>query len=73
MNIGAGFPHEWLSRRESGILRRVDREKSLNEFADELSTSNKTVKPHKMRIMQKLNFNSNTERLHYAIDHGLEE
>jgi len=70
---GAGFPHEQLSRRESGILRRVARGKSLNEIADELSISNKTVSTHKMRIMQKMNFNSNTELLHYAIDHGLEE
>jgi DNA-binding NarL/FixJ family response regulator len=70
---GAGFPHEQLSRRESEILRRVARGKSLNEISDELSISNKTVSIHKMRIMQKMNFNSNTELLRYAIDHGLGE
>lgn len=71
--IGAGFPHEQLSRRELEILRLLARGKSLNEVADELAISNKTVSTHKMRLMQKMNFNSNTDLLRYAIDHGLVE
>lgn len=72
-SAGAGFPHEQLSKREFEILHLLARGKSLNEIADELAISNKTVSTHKMRLMQKMNFNSNTDLLRYAIDHGLVE
>ncbi|MGB9130793.1 MAG: response regulator transcription factor [Thiobacillus sp.] len=70
---GTGFPHEQLSKREFEILRLLAKGKNLNEIADELAISNKTVSTHKMRLMQKMNFNSNTELLRYAIDHSLVE
>lgn len=70
---GAGFPHEQLSKREFEILRLLAKGKNLNEIAKELAISNKTVSTHKMRLMQKMNFSSNTELLRYTIDHSLVE
>jgi DNA-binding NarL/FixJ family response regulator len=65
------FPHERLSKRELEILHLLAKGKGLNEIADELCISNKTVSTHKMRLMQKMDFNNNTELLRYALDHGL--
>lgn len=64
-------PHELLSEREFHILRLLVQGKSVNEIADELSISNKTVSTHKARLMQKLNFQNNAELVRYGIAHGL--
>jgi DNA-binding NarL/FixJ family response regulator len=45
----------------------------INEIAEELFISNKTVSTHKARLMQKLNFQNNAELVRYAADHGLVE
>jgi DNA-binding NarL/FixJ family response regulator len=65
--------HEILSERELDILRRLVHGKSVNEIADELSISNKTVSTHKARLMQKMNFHNNAELVRYAVAHGLVE
>ncbi|HXU94234.1 MAG TPA: response regulator transcription factor [Gallionella sp.] len=64
-------PHELLSEREFHILRLLVQGRSVNDIADELSISNKTVSTHKARLMQKLNFQNNAELVRYGIDHGL--
>jgi len=66
-------PHERLSERELHILKLFARGRSVNDIADELFISNKTVSTHKARLMQKLNFQSNAELVRYAADHGLIE
>lgn len=68
---GERLPHELLSEREFHILRLLVQGRSINEIADELSISNKTVSTHKARLMQKLNFQNNAELVRYGIDHGL--
>jgi DNA-binding NarL/FixJ family response regulator len=72
---GAGErqPHELLSEREFDILRSLVRGKSVNEIADELKISNKTVSTHKARLMQKMDFHNNAEMVRYAVEHGLLE
>jgi len=64
-------PHELLSERELDILRRLVRGMSVNEIADELKISNKTVSTHKARLMQKMDFHNNAELVRYAVAHGL--
>lgn len=64
-------PHEQLSNREMIIFRLFVSGKSVNQIADELSISNKTVSTHKARLMNKMGFHSNVEMLHYGIDRGL--
>jgi len=65
------LPHELLSEREYEILVHISRGKSLNEIAEQLVISNKTVSTHKMRLMQKMKFASNAELVHYAVDNDL--
>jgi DNA-binding NarL/FixJ family response regulator len=72
---GAGErqPHKLLSEREFDILRSLVHGKSVNEIADELKISNKTVSTHKARLMQKMDFHNNAEMVRYAVEHGLLE
>lgn len=72
-NAGQQSAHEQLSEREFQILRLLAKGNSINDIADELSISNKTVSTHKMRLMLKMNFNSNADLVRYAIEHGLAE
>ena len=62
---------ERLSNREFHILRLLARGMSVNDIADELAISNKTVSTHKARMMQKMNFSSNADLVRYGIEHGV--
>ena len=64
-------PHEQLSNRELIIFRLFVCGKSVNQIAEELAISNKTVSTHKARLMQKMGFQSNADMLRYGIDHAL--
>ena len=64
---------EQLSNREFHILRMLARGKSVNDIANELAISNKTVSTHKARLMQKMNFRSNAELVRFGMTHGLTE
>lgn len=70
---GQRAPHELLSEREYCVLRMLVAGKGVNEIADELAISNKTVSTHKARLMQKMNCRSNAELVRYAVAHGLIE
>lgn len=70
---GESVPHERLSERELHIMKLFAKGKGINEIAEELFISNKTVSTHKARLMQKLNFQSNAELVRYAADHSLIE
>jgi DNA-binding NarL/FixJ family response regulator len=63
--------HEQLSNRELSIFRLFVCGKTVNQIADELAISNKTVSTHKARLMQKMGFRSNADMLRYGIDHAL--
>jgi DNA-binding NarL/FixJ family response regulator len=68
---GTGKPHEQLSGREFQILCLLVRGKSVNEIAEELAISNKTVSTHKAHLMQKMGFKTNSDLLSYGLSHGL--
>jgi DNA-binding NarL/FixJ family response regulator len=70
---GESAPHERLSERELHIMKLFAKGMGINEIAAELFISNKTVSTHKARLMQKMNFKSNSELVRYAVDHGLIE
>jgi DNA-binding NarL/FixJ family response regulator len=63
--------HERLSAREFHVLSLLANGKSVNEIADQLAISNKTVSTHKARLMQKMKFRTNAELVRYGISHGL--
>jgi DNA-binding NarL/FixJ family response regulator len=63
--------HESLSDREFEIFNLLARGRSVNDIAEELVISNKTVSTHKARLMQKMNLVNNAELVRYAVAHGL--
>lgn len=67
------LPHENLSQREFQIMCMIARGKSLNEIADSLFISNKTVSTHRARILEKMNMEKNAEIINYALKNNLIE
>lgn len=65
--------HESLSERERAVFRLLAKGRSVNETAEELAISNKTVSTHKMRLMRKLQCGTNAELIRYADAHALFE
>jgi two-component system, NarL family, invasion response regulator UvrY len=63
--------HETLSDREYQIMRMIASGKTMNEIADELSLSSKTVYTYRARILEKMEMKNNMELTHYATKHGL--
>ena len=70
---GEVAPHDRLSERELNILKHIASGKTVNEIADLLYISNKTVSTHKARLMEKMNIQSNAELVRYATEHELVE
>jgi DNA-binding NarL/FixJ family response regulator len=63
--------HDTLSDREFQIMRMIASGKTMNEIADELSLSSKTVYTYRARILDKMGMKNNMEVTHYATKHGL--
>jgi len=55
------------------VLNLLVRGHGVNEIAEELSISNKTVSTHKVRLMKKLKCESNAELIRYAVTFHLVE
>ena len=53
------------------MFERLVRGEGVNEIAQHLAVSNKTVSTHKARLMQKLGMASLADMVRYAIDHKL--
>jgi DNA-binding NarL/FixJ family response regulator len=68
---GQRLAHERLSKREFHIFSLLARGKTVNDIADELAISNKTVSTHKARLMQKMKFASNADLVRYGLAHGM--
>lgn len=63
--------HEMLSDREFQIMRMIAKGKTINEIADELSLSAKTVYTYRARILDKMVMKNNMELTHYVTKYGL--
>jgi len=66
-------PHEYLSDREFEVLKMIARGNSIKIIAQDLSISPKTVSTYRSRILDKLNLETNSDIIHYAIDFKLED
>ena len=66
-------PPSGLTQRERQILQLLARGLTLNEVADKLMISNKTVSTHKTRLMKKAGINNNAELIRYAMKHRMVE
>lgn len=67
------LPHARLTSREFQIFQMLVEGRSVNEIADVLSLSNKTVSTHKANIQQKMDIDTTAGLVHYAVKHGLIE
>lgn len=66
-------PHEKLSDREFQVLCLIAKGSSVNEIANELSISDKTVSTYRARILEKMGLKKNADLTLYAIKNGLIE
>jgi len=64
-------PHAILSDREMEVFRLLVKGKGVNEVAEILAISNKTVSTHKVHLLEKMNMKSTAELIRYAIEHEL--
>ena len=53
------------------MFERLVRGEGVNEIAQQLSVSSKTISTHKARLMQKLNLHSVADLVKYAVEHKL--
>jgi DNA-binding NarL/FixJ family response regulator len=70
--VAGAAAHEQLSRREFDVLRYLVAGLSVDDIAQRLSLSPKTVANHQSLIRQKLGVNSAVELLRYAREHRLD-
>lgn len=70
-NPSEKVPHELLSDREFEVLCMLAVGKPVVEIAGTLSLSESTVSTYRMRILQKMNLKTNSDLIHYGIEHGL--
>lgn len=68
---GEQLPHMQLSNRELEVFRLLTTGKSVNDIAEALCISNKTVSTHKVHLMDKLKLSSMAELMRYAMQHDL--
>lgn len=66
-------PHEGLSPRELQVFLMLASGKTVSKIASELNLSIKTISTHKCRFMLKMNIQTKTDLVRYAIRHQLIE
>jgi two-component system, NarL family, invasion response regulator UvrY len=65
--------HETLSDREFQVLRMMASGQTVQQIADELLLSAKTISTYRARVLEKLKLKSNAELIYYAIQNRLVE
>ena len=77
MDLSKGRPrqnlHESLSNREYQTLLQFGAGKGVQQIAEQLKVSPKTVRTYRSRILEKTNLRSTAEIIFYAISQGLVE
>ena len=69
---GGDMPlHELLSDREFQVLRMLSSGKGVQDIADELALSVKTVSTYRARILEKTRMKNNAELIRYAVENHL--
>lgn len=64
-------PHLKLSEREFQIFNKLIVGRSVTEIANELCLSSKTVSTYRARLLEKMNFKTNTDLAQYAVRRNL--
>ncbi len=68
---GEGSPFNSLSEREMQVTLMITRGQKVQEIAETLCVSPKTVNSYRYRIFEKLKVSSDVELTHHAIRHGI--
>lgn len=68
---GGQLPHNTLSDREFDVFKGLVKGLGVNDIAEQLSISNKTVSTHKARLLEKMQMSSIAELTRYAMDNQL--
>jgi DNA-binding NarL/FixJ family response regulator len=63
--------YDRLSDREKQVLKLIAEGQTMQQIADSLVLSIKTVMTHRTNIMEKLNIHNRTELIKFALRHGL--
>jgi two-component system, NarL family, invasion response regulator UvrY len=63
--------HQLLSDREFEVFKLLASGKTVSEIAYQLSLSANTVSTYRSRILEKMNFHSNSELIRYALEQNL--
>jgi DNA-binding NarL/FixJ family response regulator len=71
MHAHPGVKHELLSNREFQVVCAIASGKTLNQIAETLSLSPKTISTYRRRALDKLNLENNSELIRYVLDHEL--
>jgi DNA-binding NarL/FixJ family response regulator len=67
----ATLAHSRLSKRELTIFSMLASGKTINDIAQQLTLSAKTVSAHKMSVLRKMNLHTVAELVRYAVEHEL--
>ena len=65
------LPHEALSDREYQVMLLIAEGLRVQDIAERLSLSAKTVSTYRTRLLRKMNMRTSTELVRYALKHGL--
>ncbi len=65
------MPHNALSDREFDVFKCLIKGMGVNDIAEKLSISNKTVSTHKARLLEQMHLTSVAELTRYAMDNQL--
>lgn len=64
-------PHDQLTRREREVLQLVAEGRTNVEISQILGIASRTVETHRANVMRKLEFQSTTDLIRYAIRHDI--
>jgi two-component system invasion response regulator UvrY len=64
-------PFEELSDREMQIMLMITRGQKVNDIAEQLNVSAKTVNSYRYRMFEKLDISGDVELTHLALRHGM--
>jgi len=64
-------PHEGLSNREFQVICMIASGQTVKEIAEELCLSTNTISTYRVRVLEKMRMNTNSELTHYAVKNQL--
>lgn len=65
------YPHEMLSNREFDVFKLISSGKSVSEIAILLSLGITTISTYRVRVLKKMQMNTNAELTRYALENNL--